>query len=55
MWNQCKKMMRREGTMNSPLFETYLPEFMWRKKFDTPFSNSFNNITKHIAEQYPLV
>ena len=34
MWSQIKKLMREEKTMNSTLFETYLPEFMWRKKYD---------------------
>eukprot|EP00731_Ephydatia_muelleri_P029566 Em0021g89a len=31
MWSCCKQMMREEKVMNSALFETYLPEFMWRK------------------------
>ena len=53
MWAACKRMMREEKTMNSKLFETYLPEFMWRRKFDTFRSNAFANICKHIAEQYP--
>ena len=53
LWAGCKRMMRKEDTMHSRLFETYLPEYMWRKRFDTPFSNAFN-ILKHIAEQYPL-
>ena len=54
-WAGCKHMTRKEGTMHNSLFETYLPEFMWRKQFDTPFLNAFENIIKHIAEQYPLL
>ena len=55
MWSGCKRMMRQEGTMHSTLFQTYLPEFMWRKQFDTTFTDAFHNIIKHIAEQYPLL
>ena len=55
LWSGCKRMMRKEGTMHSSLFDTYLPEFMWRKQFDTPFQNAFENIIKHIAEQYSLL
>ena len=51
MWNSCKRMMREEHTMHSKLFDTYLPKFMWRKKFD--FNQvSFANIIKCISEQY---
>ena len=32
---------------------THPAEHMWRQKFDTPSSNAFSNILKHIAEQYP--
>ena len=44
MWSQCKRMMRNTQTMHSQLFHTYLPEFMWRKKFDSPHQNAFSNI-----------
>ena len=50
MWSCCKRMLREEKTMHSQLFETYLPEFMWRKRFGGPLA--FSNILKHIAEQY---
>ena len=30
MWSACNQMMREEKTMHSKLFDTYLPEFMWR-------------------------
>ena len=48
MWSSCKRMMREERTMNSKLFDTYLPECMWRRKFGGPIA-----FGKHIAEQYP--
>ena len=51
MWSCCKRMMR-EKTMHSKLFETYLPEFMWRKRFGDPLA--FSNILQHISEQYPV-
>ena len=38
-----------ERTMNSQLFETYLPEFMWRKKFHF---KTFSNFLSCIKEQY---
>ena len=31
MWSACKRIMREEKTMHSKLFDTYLPEFMWRE------------------------
>ena len=52
MWNCCKRMMQEEKVMNSALFETYLPEFMWRKRFGGPIA--FGNILKHIAQHYPV-
>ena len=33
MWSCCKCLMREERTMHFKLFETYLPEFMWRRRF----------------------
>ena len=51
MWSQAKRMMREEKVMHSRLFDTYLPEFMWRKEFDGPFKN---DIISHICEQYPV-
>ena len=53
MWSACKRMMREEKTMHSSLFDTYLPEFMWRRKSDSFRSDSFSNIITHISEQYP--
>ena len=55
MWNSCKKMMRKTHTMQSQLFHTYLPEFMWRKRFHGSHQNAFNNIIDCIAEQYPIL
>ena len=52
MWSSCKRLMREERTMHSKLFDTYLPEFMWRRRFNGP--ETFSNIVKHIAEQYPV-
>ena len=52
MWNCCKRMMQERKVMNSALFETYLPEFMWRKRFGGPIA--FGNILKHIAQHYPV-
>ncbi|KAL5488798.1 hypothetical protein EMCRGX_G017798 [Ephydatia muelleri] len=52
MWSCCKRLMIEERTMHSQLFETYLPEFMWRRRFGGP--EAFSNILKHIAEQYPV-
>ena len=42
MWSSCKRLMREERTMHSKLFDTYLPEFMWRRRFNGPetFSNT---------------
>ena len=33
MWSACKRMMREEKSMNSQLFDTQLPEYMWRVAF----------------------
>ena len=44
MWSACKRMMREEKNMHSSLIDTYLPEFMWRRKFDSFRSDSFSNI-----------
>ena len=34
MWSACKRMICEEKTMHSKLFDTYLPEFMWHRKFE---------------------
>ena len=50
-----KAMMRKQRSMNSLLFETYLQEAMWRTKFDTPFCDAFQSIISHITQQYPCI
>ena len=30
MWSSCKRVLREERTMQSKLFDTYLPDYMWR-------------------------
>ena len=52
MWSSCKRVMREERTMHSKLFDTYLPEYMWRRHFGGP--EAFSNILSHIEEQYPI-
>ena len=52
MWSTCKRMMREEKTSHSTLFETYLPEFMWRRQFGG--CTTFGKIITHISEQYPV-
>ena len=52
MWSSGKRLMREERTMHSNLFDTYLPEFTWRRRFSGP--ETFSNIVTHIAEQYPV-
>ena len=37
MWSCCTRILWEEKTMHSKLFETYLPELMWRKRFGDPF------------------
>lgn len=54
MWSSCKQMMRKTQTMQSQLFHTYLPEFMWRKRFHGSHQNAFN-IIDYIAEHYPIL
>lgn len=51
MQSCCKRLLREERSMHSNLFETYLPEFMWRRRFGGP--DTFSKIVMHIAEQYP--
>uniref|UniRef100_A0A1X7UPK4 ISXO2-like transposase domain-containing protein n=1 Tax=Amphimedon queenslandica TaxID=400682 RepID=A0A1X7UPK4_AMPQE len=58
MSSQCKRMVRKTQILHSQLFHTYLPEFMWRKKFDGPHQKAFNNkissrtIPAHIVSLY---
>ncbi len=48
-----KYMIHREGVMNtSRSFHTYLPEFLWRKKFSN--SDPFSTIIDHIKELFEL-
>ena len=46
------KKNEKNLTMHLQLFDTYLPELMWRKRFDGLHQNAFNNIIKHMVEQY---
>ena len=48
-WGLCKSMMRKQRTVDSRLFDTYLQEYVWRKQFDTLGSNAFWNILQHSA------
>ena len=43
MWSQTKHMMRKERVMatSNKLLDTYLQEFLWRKKFDTDGEDTF--------------
>ena len=52
--SQVKGMMRKRGVMNTSeeLFDTYLPEYLWKKKFKN--GDPFFKIYEHIKEQYPL-
>ncbi len=52
-WSQVKKMMRKQGVDNTSeeLFQTYLPEYLWRRKFKA--QDPFLTIYEHIKEQYP--
>ncbi len=52
-WGATKRMMRKEGVMatSKNLFPTYLPEYLWRRKFST--TDPFLTILDHIKEQYP--
>ena len=52
MCSSGKRLMREERTMHSNLFDKYLPQFMWRRRFNGP--ETFSNIVKHIAEQNPV-
>ena len=52
MWSSCKHLMREERTMHTNLFDIYLPEFMWRRRFIGP--ETFSNIVMHIVEQYTV-
>ena len=53
-WAATKRMMRKEGVMatSKDLFCTYLPEFLWRRKFKD--QDPFMTILDNIKEQYPL-
>ena len=48
MWSACKRMMREEKAMHSQLFDAYLPEYMWRRKFGGPVA--FGHIITHISK-----
>ena len=42
MLGACKQMLLEKKTMHSTLFETYLPECIWRRKVDNFRDNPFN-------------
>ena len=50
-WSFVKNMLRKQGVMNtsSSLFQTYLPEYLWRRKFKE--EDTFIKIYDHIKEQ----
>ncbi len=53
-WSTVKRMLRSKGVTNtsSDLFQTYLQEFVWRKKHEG--CDYFLKIKEHIKEQYLL-
>ncbi len=53
-WSQVKLMMRKRGVMNTSddLFDTYLPEYLWRRKFKN--DDRSLKMYEHVKEQYPL-
>ncbi len=53
-WSQVKFMMRKRGVMNpsDDLFDTYLPENLWRRKFK--YDDPSLKMYEHVKEQYPL-
>jgi len=48
-WWGVKRSYPRTGTFKE-LFERYLQEFLWRKRYG---ENPFGNILKHVADQKP--
>ena len=51
MWSKAKKKQKEGNGTSEPLLHSYLPEYLWRRKYgDRPFQN----IIEHIAEVYQV-
>ncbi len=49
-WSQVKFMMRKRGVMNTSddLFDTYLPEYLWRRKLKNDYPSL--KMYEHVKE-----
>lgn len=52
MWSTYKRKFRPQAGNNSSTYHTYLPEFMWRKRFGD-IENVFYNFWHHVSLFYP--
>ena len=52
MWKHAKEKLKRGNGTNPNLFDSYLVEFIWRKRYDKGMA--FANLINHIAEVYAV-
>ena len=52
MWKHAKSKLKRGNGTSSSLFDSYLIEFIWRRKYDKGMA--FANLINHISEVYSV-
>ena len=52
MWKHAKDKLKRGNGTSPNLFDSYLVEYIWRKKYDKGMA--FANFINHIAEVYAV-
>lgn len=52
MWNNCKRRFKRMSGTYASMVPSYLDEFMWRQQFGSDADSAFENILRHVSEQF---
>ena len=53
-WNRVKQKFKAMRGCHQHMLPSYLDEFMWRERYGSTHTHSFDNLCQHISQWYPL-